>query len=849
MPKKFIYILNVTHVMKVGNYILGLVVMFLMVATLLSVPAGATLEFLQNYNKPVLTPAETNLYFPYVSVLNEYWFYTSNTQIFYSLLSGQVQFAGLVHTAQIYQAMKDPSIYVYDGPTYSYFYFAFNLKEYPMNNTYFRWAVSSVLNYQLVEEEAWANGLKGIALPYELDPTLYSSYYNPQMATIYAQHESYNLTRAMMYLKDAGLVYNNATNTWDYPNGTPVVIQILTPPNAPPLDEASKILVDGAHSIGLDLQVECVPFSTEVQLVDEQNFQIDNLGVDISAIAPTCLQALYGYPINFLETSIGVYNKTLNTVLDQAATASTVNQSIVYTKEAEVMLQYELPAIIFGWGNSISGSYLPGFDGYTGTATQGVWLTDVHHTGLSNGTYVWGLTPETGAPTTYDIYTVTTACEFDGLDDNPATPTVYDTALVTPPGNPLGLEPWAAYNYTIQSGLNETIPGTNVLLVDGQEITFYFNHNITFFDGMPLTALSLNFSLWYLDTGGFSSNPYNPSQDTVYIGNYYGKPVYVNYTAESIYSSIEWFGDLPGLAYSYVPANNPYVIHIFFNDSAFTNIYKVSGIPLMPCFIFENIPPQELGQDVYSVSHHGQVIGSGPVYMYQWNTTYGLSLVRNPSYFKFNALANSFNVSPGTDYTLMVNITQIYASPAYINGKPTVPEPFVPIANATGYVAVIPYGSTTPVETVPLTQVSGSMYKAVIPTASLSTGATYELMVNATYVEPIVLNMSAMSNGSGLTTVPVTHYFYEYYAMNVVSPTVTPPPTTTTTTTPVTTTTTPTTTTIAPPPSPPPSQPVTATVSQVTTITSGVSLAVYASVGIEALVVIVGVAVLFLVKR
>ncbi|WP_238526062.1 hypothetical protein [Saccharolobus islandicus] len=92
---------------------------------------------------------------------------------------------------------------------------------------------------------------------------------------------------------------------------------------------------------------------------------------------------------------------------------------------------------------------------------------------------------------------------------------------------------------------------------------------------------------------------------TQYIGNYYGKPVILNYTAEAMAPSFEWFDALPGLVYSYIPPDNPYEIQIYFNTSSLWSIYELSGIYIVPPSIFENIPPQWLGLGTYSVSSNG----------------------------------------------------------------------------------------------------------------------------------------------------------------------------------------------------------------------------------------------------
>ena len=127
-------------------------------------------------------------------------------------------------------------------------------------------------------------------------------------------------------------------------------------------------------------------------------------------------------------------------------------------------------------------------------------------------------------------------------------------------------------------------------------------------------------------------------------------------------------------------------------------------------------------------------------------------------------------MSAGKTYTLKVNITEITAAPykiVFANGTVyyTTKTPIVPIDNASGYIAIMPYGSTKVIETIPLTHVSGSIYEATINTANLAPNEPYVIFVNATYQAPLTINMSVISNGSGFKTIMVTHYYYRWYSI------------------------------------------------------------------------------------
>jgi len=86
-------------------------------------------------------------------------------------------------------------------------------------------------------------------------------------------------------------------------------------------------------------------------------------------------------------------------------------------------------------------------------------------------------------------------------------------------------------------------------------------------------------------------------------------------------------------------------------------------IYIVPPSIFENIPSYELGLNVYSVSDHGQVIGSAPYYLYSWNKTFGSTFYKFNRYFRIDPLVNFIaNITPGSSYTFIFNRTQANAA-------------------------------------------------------------------------------------------------------------------------------------------------------------------------------------------
>ncbi|PSO07465.1 hypothetical protein B9Q04_10735, partial [Candidatus Marsarchaeota G2 archaeon BE_D] len=231
-------------------------------------------------------------------------------------------------------------------------------------------------------------------------------------------------------------------------------------------------------------------------------------------------------------------------------------------------LHYWAPYVILSWGTALTPVNIAGWHGNIFETVYGnLYPANIHPVGKDFGSiYRYGQpdpVKDVNPYTAEDLYSF----EFLG--------TMYATPLQIAYNNPYGYAPFAAMNYTVSSSAG-VMP--NGYPYNGTVITFNFLPGMVWQDGAPFTAIDLNFSIWYYDLGGFSSNPYNPSQGTVT----YAPGIVFNYTAVASNPSFDFFGGAPGLVGTYVPPNDPYQITIYFNTTSIFNLNNVYGIPILP---------------------------------------------------------------------------------------------------------------------------------------------------------------------------------------------------------------------------------------------------------------------------
>jgi hypothetical protein len=718
---------------------------------------------------------------PYLGSIVFLWNYTENTQIYECFKCvGNIQLINAVPASQFLSSCietleKLATASVYDEVTYSFIFIQVNFKYYPENNVYFRWAIASLINPACVESQILCNGLKGVPSGLYICPAVFPCLASnttliSELYSIYNAHESYCPKRACQYLKDAGLVYNPSLGEWTYPNGTPVVIPVYIQEGFYNCNAWISMLKSNACKIHFGKNLEIIEYPASCLITDlvSLKYGLINFGyLSYTAIIADDYFTL-GPLAPIVELNCYV-NSTVNAQLSAAYTKDpTFSQALVNLANALVDLQWDEPWIILGWNTCITPAIINNYYGYVASPDEGYTFTynDIHEGNTITGRLVEAMgTCGFKAPNMDILY-----CNFYSSSE------IWDlgvpTPLTTPPSEPtpLGLQPYVA-NYKIIPIHDVTINGHKI--VNGTEIIYCFVHNATWINGMPLTALDYNFSIWYFDMPGYcpNNNPLGLNISHVYIGNYFGIPVYVNYSEIPSYAMKIVYGTMPSLVYSCVPANNTYEIKLYFNSTAACLLSSTDEYIVPPC-IYLNYKPCQYNPDYPSfvcLAYKGELPGGFPWYIYEWNYSIGAIVKPFVGNFLWNPLACTYNVTAGSVASITTDITQIIASPYIVvasNGTviKTAPKPCCPITNATGYAEVWAYGSTTPIEKLTLTHVAGDEYEVEVPTSSLTPNEFYVVFINATYYAPITVMGHMMM---------MPHYAYRWYAVYPYSPTVT----------------------------------------------------------------------------
>ncbi|MEM3710696.1 MAG: ABC transporter substrate-binding protein [Thermoprotei archaeon] len=702
-----------------------------------------------NFNTPVLAPNQARYHYPYVNKVVYEWTYSTDEAVYEAMLAGQGDIYSFTEPSIIQNAETNPNFNVTVVPTFGFRQIQFNFARYPYNNTYFRRAIISLIDYSTIQSTICDGGLVCTASPMFLLPSSYPAFASTQAYQYYLKYEAYNLTRAMQYLEEAGLVYNQVKGQWYLPNGTLFQPSFLYWSGHPGSQAFAELLQSAAAKINLTINLVGESISTIIAATsvpyNQQTWDMLYLGwVYVSDIGPIQLEFLFGEEGYQSENAGGFYNQTVFNILQEAVDTSNYTKSVELTKLAQVYLMQQLPYIILSWNVADTVANIHNFVNYIVSPGFGVSTTYVHPVGSAlNGTlYLPGLS--NSAPNHMNIYSSTSAAALGLLY------TLYDSPFTTNNSNPGQILPWIAQNWVIKPHVNASTPDGQI--VNGQIITLNFARNVTFQDGVPLTAADYNFTLWYLDTPGLSKGVYNLDG------------LQINYSVVAQNSAPFYFGSLPTLVYSSVNASNPYQISLYFNTSSVWTIYQI-GIIILPMHIFDKIPPQELANKLYI-----NELGSGAYIFDGWNKQSGIAeTVANYAYWKIDPLAQWTNLTQGQTYTLSVNVTTMVW-----NNQSDLFN-YYPITNATGQIQVVrlsgqpvSYNDGSPA--VASMTSSGSVYTGTINTANLAPG-TYEAVVNATY-----------------TIGGLKHEFLRFYSFTVnPAPTTASTSTTTPTTSPTTT--------------------------------------------------------------
>lgn len=788
-----------------GNYILLASIFALLILFAVSVvsePIIASGYAISNFNAPILNWYQARYSEPWVGTIVYLFSYSTHSAEYEALIQGKINFATLDHKDEIETLLSDykNKVYVAISPVTSFQQLVFAFGNNLTANLYFRYAISSLINPQNVTQDVLDNGLLGTDYPYYVSPVVYKSWFNPQVVQYYEQYESYNLTRAIMYLeKIPGITHVNGQ--WYY-NGKPLKLTFLYPTGSTPAERLASYLETEASMINLTIVPEPTSFGTLITAATTppyNDFNITTFGwIDLGPLVPSWLEGIYTSPAN----TGGFSNTTIDTVLSDAATAPTYQQMLNYTMEAEYFLQQQLPYVIIDWSNAIQGVYLPGWANYiylNVTDVYAISIANVHPYGSAlNGTFYFS-SVSSDLPRHINPYASVSLYAFNILDDLYDSLAVTNYTLPTTFNSPYYLIPWVAKNWTTVPLHDYKLPNGGVI-VNGTELIVNLVHNDTWIDGVPLTAYDVNFSIWWYDLPGrLGTNTFD------------GLHVNYTYLVDNGFINSDLFGTIPSLVWTNV--TGPYQIEIFLNStSPIQQILALDEYPIVPAHIFNTTPPQLVYAEKIA-----PLISSGPYRWVEWNVqAEEIIVTANTHYFRIDPYLFLQTVKQGQTATFTVNVT------AYSWDNST--DMLIPtqISNATVYVYLKylnvsgkPYGNVT---------INGKPY--VVIAKNMGNGI-YQATINTSMLEPGVYEIVAKAiwtvNGN-------MREEFSYGSLNV-TPTVTttaPPPTSTTTTSTTSTTT----------PTVPPST---------STTTSSINLGLVA--GIVILVIIIIAAAVVLLRR
>ncbi|MGC8614618.1 MAG: ABC transporter substrate-binding protein [Thermoprotei archaeon] len=739
----------------------------------------------------VLQPSQVSTYGPLVNEV--IYQQMSDSSAFLALESGKIQAMEWPLTLSNYKsALTNTKLYTNSTPSYTFEGIAFNFLQPPMNNIHFRRAMAYLTNYTRLQSDL---GAAVIAGPQLYNPTLYSqpfsavNWYDPTLQYPY----KLNTTAAIdELLKVPGMSYNKAKGQWYY-NGSAFTPTLYYRTDDPIRTTAAQDFAKTASEINLTIDlVGVTDLTASGEIYSPASAAVISPGVmgsNLSTIKPPVFNYTYaktndkwdmytfGWIVSanpnwpdffFTSEYAGIVNfgnyydpemDYWGNVLYYGAANISIAQEAAWN--IQKIFYQDLPYIIWFYEPQLYSVYTNGWSGYaliptTGPSTStGLYYTllNVHPTGQPyGGTFTEALH---GVPTSLDpLYQTNWVWQIDVWQE------VYDSPLGTPPTGvtSLSIIPWMA-TYSIQNDTTVSLgngkgwwnPFNASKIVKGQVITLNFFHNLTWQDGVPITAYDYNFSLYYWNYQGLTG--------AATPNSYASTPPY-------------------GLLATYIPPNNPYEIQLYVNSTNLWNIYTLDTA-LIPEHIFKYFNPaavasstgamdttvpasQISGLSGYLASNTTKLpefiywlpnleVGSGPFTFVSWNKVSNvITLVRNIHYYRTAWWAFQSSTIAGNPFVYTTDINETIYNPtsSTFEGVPAGGTGTIPITNATGYVEVLS-SSGAVLAKAPLQGGANGVYTATIDTSSLAPGL-YELFTNATY-----------------TSFGLQRYWYTFTGLNV----------------------------------------------------------------------------------
>ncbi len=725
-----------------------------------SAPASNYLPPFSIYGTPTIPSSQTTLnmtgsyWGPYLKEIYWTWFTTTEAQI-EALVNGAIQFidspvASTSEYSQLLSYENSGTIAMNITPAPYWYYIVFNYHVFPFDNTHFRQGIQRLINYQTLSS-LLDGGVLGLATPYYAPPQIFGSYFNPGQAEAYREYGSYNLTAAIQDFEAAGLVDHSSQGYWSFQNGTKASFYLVLSPG-PGFELYQAIMssiYNDAAAINLSISTQLIAPGTFGSYLASGQWQMA-LGEWIwSPPSPTEFYLFLG-PSALNKGVFDYSNATAWRLLSEVEYDSATNaEALNYTHQALTFLQTDLPYVTLFWGTTLFPVSTVGWQGYIVEPPYGTLLPGNVHP--ANSTF--GAIYHVAALGTVDDMNI---LNYLSAQDDIIFGSQFVSALGIPYNNPVGYMANAAENWTVSSG-SGTMP--NGESYNGTTITFNFLPNFIWGDGVPLTAEDFNFTLWYYDVGGYSSNPYNPSDSNISIA----PGITLDYTAVSQHPSTVWFDSAPGFVGSYVTPSNPYHITLYFNTTSVFNLYNVFGLSILPMHTLGKVQPAVADQMTNPSQYLPYFVPAGPYGFSGWSQTNDYEIERYlPEYALSNPYTNQIQAQLGGTATFSVNVN-VYNTTKVISNSTGYFAIYNQVDNAAGTLYVLNPTNQQLIESMPMRGGAGGEYFASIPTQNLGAGS-YLLVAKLNWTgSPYMFYTTSSTNAD-------TYYYQSYGILNVTSP-------------------------------------------------------------------------------
>ena len=579
---------------------------------------------------------------------------------------------------------SDPNIKIVVTEKYEYFALQFNCQEWPLNITEFRRAIAYMINKEYL--------IKNLYLGYAHKattciPEAQGGWHNSNITSPY----TFNLTKAAKILDKLGFVDTDGNGIRNDPRTGKDMrpLKILVPSYDPVRIRTAQYISQWAASIGVPIKAAPTDLNTMLDLCTVQH-KFDMVYWSLGYYPPW-ENIYYNYHSSQYVKGgwnvAGYINKTWDQFIEQMLTESNPGKLKGMIWKFQKWELEELPDYPVIVQDLIEPYRIDKVTGVVQVPGEGVWYNfwtylNVHAAGKAYGGVI--TVPLLEEPKTFNP--CKSYSEFDWFIQD----LVYDHLLRV--GTDLStFVPWMAKSYNI-----EVLPNNSMVM------SFNLHQNITWHDGIPLTADDVKFTI--------------EGYKTQKIPSFY---LYV----KNIYK---------------IETPDKYTVKIYVNDTSYTNLYNIGvALPILPKHIWENV------SDWYTYEPE-KPIGSGPFMFVKWVKGEYIELEKNPSYFKLSMPTHRLEVLssiPGVTFKIGNNQ---YTTPAKLNlseGEYTIEFPKEVVYNSTTYKFLQwDDGLTNPVRAINLTSdLTTVVTYTPVTTTSVTSGGGWSYLEYALAVLIIVV--------------------------------------------------------------------------------------------------------------